>query len=420
MEGSTPSSSTYLMGNDDNSSRPDSTIRFKFPEDGAYYVRIKDYQDRFEQGFPYRIEINRAKPSVVLAIKRNDRFSQKRQSMAVPRGGRFAAIMSVKKDFVSTGIVLDHGPLPDGVCMTAVAMPKSVAELPVVFDADDDAPLTGALVNFSASIHPNNTPYHYCNVDRLAVGVTKRLPFSIDCVPLKAPLVRNGSAKVKVVIRREEGFKEVIRLQFPYRPPGVGTNHQLSAGRDKTEFEYPINANNGAALGKWPFYVIANSNVEGLAWTSSQLCELEIAEPFVKAEADRVVGGRAQTLLAKVALEQLVEFKGAARATLRSLPPHTQVNGPLEFDNKTESLTFEVTTTDKTPFGRHQGVFLEVEIPSGGGFSTARAGNVVLQVNRPSKKKPTEAKPAAKKTPAQEKKTPVGAAEKAPTKSEEK
>ena len=436
----------YLMGNDDNSSRPDSTIRFKFPEDGAYYVRIKDYQDRFEQGFPYRIEINRAKPSVVLAIKRNDRFSQKRQSMAVPRGGRFAAIMSVKKDFVSTGIVLDHGPLPDGVCMTAVAMPKSVAELPVVFDADDDAPLTGALVNFSASIHnpdakesdatdldsrfempavwslgiPNNTPYHYCNVDRLAVGVTKRLPFSIDCVPLKAPLVRNGSAKVKVVIHREEGFKEVIRLQFPYRPPGVGTNHQLSAGRDKTEFEYPINANNGAALGKWPFYVIANSNVEGLAWTSSQLCELEIAEPFVKAEADRVVGGRAQTLLAKVALEQLVEFKGAARATLRSLPPHTQVNGPLEFDNKTESLTFEVTTTDKTPFGRHQGVFLEVEIPSGGGFSTARAGNVVLQVNRPSKKKPTEAKPAAKKTPAQEKKTPVGAAEKAPTKSEEK
>ena len=105
--------------------------------------------------------------------------------------------------------------------------------------------------------------------------------------------------------------------------------------------------------------MIANSNVEGLAWTSSQLCELEIAEPFVKAEADRVVGGRAQTLLAKVALEQLVEFKGAARATLRSLPPHTQVNGPLEFDNKTESLTFEVTTTDKTPFGRHQGVFLD-------------------------------------------------------------
>ena len=423
----------HLMGNDDNPSRPDSTIRFKVPEDGDYYVRIKDFHDRFERGFPYRIEIALAKPTVVLAIKRNDRFTQKRQSIAVPQGGRFAAIMSVKKDFVSTGIALDHGPLPDGICMTAAAMPKSVAELPIVFDADDDAPLSSSLVNFSASAHdpkakpdakkseapalssrfempavwslgmPNNTPYHYCNVDRLAVGVVKRLPFSIDCVPLKAPLVRNGSAKVKIIIRRDEGFKEVIRMQFPYRPPGLGTNHQLQVGPDKTEFEYPINANNGAAIGKWPFYVIAHSNVEGPAWTSSQLCELEISEPFVKAEADRVVGGRAQTLSAKVALEQLVEFEGTARAKLRSLPPHTTVNGPLEFDSKTESLTFEITTTDKTPFGKHKGVFLEVEIPSGGGFSTGRAGNVVLQVNRPAKKKLAETKPAAvvaKKTPA--------------------
>ena len=439
-----------LMGNDDNPSRPDSTVRFKVPEDGDYYVRIMDHRRRFGQEFPYRIEISQAKPSVVLAIKRNDRYSQKRQSIAVPQGGRFAAIMSVKKDFVSTGVALDHGPLPDGICMTAAAMPKSVAELPVVFDADDDAPLASSLVDFSASIHdpkakpdekksdqatldsrfempavwslglPNNTPYHHCNVDRLAVGVIKRLPFSIDCVPLKAPLVRNGSAKVKIIIRRDEGFKEVIRMQFPYRPPGLGTNHQLQAGPDKTEFEYPINANNGAALGKWPFYVIANSNVEGLAWTSSQLCELEIAEPFVKAEADRVVGSRAQKLTAKVALEQLVEFEGTAWASLRSLPPHTKVNGPLEFDSKTESLTFEITTTDKTPFGKHKGLFVEVEIPSGGGFSTGRAGNVLLQVNRPPKKKPSEPKPQPKQDVAQANKPPVGAAEKSPAKSEEK
>ena len=53
--------------------------------------------------------------------------------------------------------------------------------------------------------------------------------------------------------------------------------------------------------------------------------------------------------------------------------------------------------------GKHKGVFLEVEIPSGGGFSTGRAGNVVLQVNRPAKKKIAETKRAAvvaKKSPA--------------------
>jgi hypothetical protein len=267
---------------------------------------------------------------------------------------------------------------------------------------------------------PNNTPYHHCNVDRLAIGVVKRLPFSIDCVPLKAPLVRNGSARVKVIIRRDEGFKEVIRMQFPFRPPGLGTSYQLDAGPDKTEFEYPVNANGGAAIGKWPFYVIANSNVEGQAWTSSQLCEIEIAEPFVKAEADRVVGGRAEKLAVKVSLEQLVEFEGTARAKLRSLPPHTKVNGPLEFDSKTESLAFEITTTDKTPFGKHGGLFVEVEIPSGGGFSTGRAGNVLLQVNRPPKKKPTEAKPQPKQDVADAKKAAVVAEKKSPAKSEEK
>ena len=192
--------------------------------------------------------------------------------------------------------------------------------------------------------------------------------------------------------------------------------------------------------------MIANSNVEGPAWTSSQLCELEIAEPFVKAEADRVVGGRAHTLSAKVNLEQLVEFEGTARAKLRSLPPHTKVNGPLEFDSKTESLTFEITTTDKTPFGRHGGLFVEVEIPSGGGFSTGRAGNVLLQVNKPPKKKAVEKKKPEEKKPTEEKKPaekpsetkpkpkpeskpkeapapkdkPVEAAEKPPAKAEEK
>jgi hypothetical protein len=233
---------------------------------------------------------------------------------------------------------------------------------------------------------PNNTAYHVCNVDRLAVGVTKRLPFSIDCVPLKSPLVRNVSARVKIIIRRDEAFKETIRLQFPYRPPGIGASHQLQPGPNDTEFEYPISANKDAALGKWPFYVIANANVEGQAWTSSQLCELKVAEPFVTAESDRVVGGRAQTLEAKIKLDQSVDFLGTAEATLKSLPPHTQASGPLEFDSATESLTFEITTTDKTPFGKHGGIFVEVKIPADGGFSTGRAGNVLLQVNRPSKK----------------------------------
>ena len=407
----------HIIGNDDNSTRPDASIRFVVPKDGDYFLRLRDYLGRAEQKFPYRVEFVLATSSVKLSIKRNDRYSQRRQAIAVPRGGRFAAIVSVKKELFNEAMDLDHGPLPDGVTMSAFPMRKGAAEMPVVFDADDDAPLAGALITLSARQHvdeaneakstpplialkssfeipavfslgaPNQTSYHSCTVDRLAVAVIKRLPYSIDIVPMKAPLVRNGSAKVRIVVTRDEGFKEAVRLQFPFRPPGLGTTFQIQVKPNQTEVFYPINANGGAQLGRWPFYVIANSNVRGPAWTSSQLTELEIAEPFVKCDADRVVGRRGQQLSVNVTIEQLVAFEGSATATIRGLPPHTTVNGPLEFDSKTESLTFELTTTDKTPFGNHKGLFVEVGIPVNGDVSTGRAGNLQLQVQKAPKNK---------------------------------
>ena len=405
----------HLIGNDDNATRPDANVRFAVPEDGGYILRIRDYLKRVDQNFQYRVEFALATPSIQLSIKRNDRFSQRRQAVAVPQGGRFAAIVSVKKDMFNEAMELDHGALPDGVTMMAVPMRKGAAEMPVVFDADEDAHLTGGLVELSAHHHvdeskesapaqidlkssfeipavfslaqPNNTSYHSCAVDRLAVAVIKRLPYSIDIVPMKAPLVRNGSARVKVVVTRDEGFKETVRLQFPFRPPGLGTTYQIKVKPDQQEAFYPINANGGAQLGRWPFYVIANANVGGPAWTSSQLTKLEIAEPFVKCDADRVVGQRGQQLSVNVGIEQLVAFEGAATATIRGLPPHTKVNGPLQFNSKTESLTFELTTTDKTPFGNHKGLFVEVGIPANGEVSTGRAGNLQLQVQKPPQQK---------------------------------
>ena len=127
---------------------------------------------------------------------------------------------------------------------------------------------------------PNNNAYHPTVVEKLAVGVVDPLPFSITVKPMKAPLVRNGSARVKVIAHRDEGFKEKIRLHFPYRSPGVGTKYQILMKDDQTEIEYPINANKGAQLGEWPFYVIATANVNGPAWTSSQLETLSVEEPF--------------------------------------------------------------------------------------------------------------------------------------------
>ena len=417
-----------LIASDDATVKPDSFLVFNPPADGTYSVRLIDYFNRGGVDMIYRVEIAPVKPLLALNIKRNDRFSQRRMAMAIPQGGRFAAVLSAKKEHLAADVELKFDGLPEGVTATMLPLKKSAKEMPVVFEATEDAAIdlekvtvfataknekveskgddkgdakaepTGPVFDTEFTVtsldsrgNPNNFVYHPTVVDKLAVGVIEKLPFSITVEPLKAPLVRNGSAKVKVIAHRDEGFTQKIRLQFPYRPVGVGTTHQIEMQADQTEIEYPINANKGAQLGKWPFYVIANANVSGPAWASSQLETVSVEEPFVAMESKRTVGSRNETVKVVCQIEQLREFTGDATAVLRSLPPHVTVSGPVTFDKSAETIEFELKTTDKTPFGQHKSIFVEVDVPVGEGRSVARAGNVVLQINQPLKQKPAVA-----------------------------
>ena len=403
----------WMMTNDDAKVRPDSSVIIDPPVDGVYYLHLADYFDRGGDDMIYRIEIAPVKPLLSLNVKRNDRFSQNRMAMAVPQGGRFAAIISAKKKHFSCDVELQFEGLPEGVTVTSKPLKKNANELPVVFEAAEDCKIDLSLVTVSANPveastkndtkskttfttkftatsldskgPPNNSVYHPTVVEKLAVGVIEPMPFSITVQPLAAPLVRNGSARVKITAHRDEGFKENIRLQFPYRSAGVGTTHQIVMKADQTEIEYPINANKGAQLGEWPFYVIANANVQGPAWTSSQLETFSVEEPFVAMESKRTVCARNESVKVVCEIVQLREFDGEATASLKSLPPHMTVAGPQTFDKTAETVTFELKTSDKTPFGQHKSTFVEVSIPVGEGRSVARAGNILLQVNRPVK-----------------------------------
>jgi len=414
-----------LVGNDDSAVRPDSFMVFTSPADGTYFLRVIDYFNRGGIDMIYRVEIAPVRPLLSLNVKRIDRFSQRRMAMAIPQGGRFATVLSAKKEHFAADVELKFDGLPEGVTAKMHPLNKNAKEMPVVFEASEDASIDLEKVTLSAKAkikkteskegdkgdakaepvgpvfdteftltsldsrgNPNNFVYHPTVVDKLAVGVIKKLPFSITVEPLKAPLVRNGSAKVKVIAHRDEGFKEKIRLQFPYRPVGVGMTYQIEMKEDQTEIEYPINANKGAQLGKWPFYVIATANVSGPAWASSQLETVSVEEPFIAMSSKRTVVGRNETVKVVCQVEQLRGFPGDATAVLRNLPPHVTVAGPVNFDKATDAIEFELKTNDKTPFGQHKSIFVEVVVPVGEGRSVARAGNVVLQINQPLKQKP--------------------------------
>lgn len=390
-----------ISGNDD-SRGPDSYIRFQVPADGDYFIRVRDHLRRGADDFVYRVEFRPVKPELRLSIPRVDRYSQLRQSIAVPRGGRFATLINATKvDFGGEIELLGEG-MPAGITMQAQPMRSNLNLMPVVFEAAADAEITGGLVDFRGRLKdetrnieggffneadfalgpPNNARYYGCVVDKLAMAVVEKLPFQLEIEQPQTPLVRNGQINIKVIVKRDAGFDQAINIQFPFRPPGVGTNYQLTIPKDATEFNYPLNANGNAQLGKWPIYVIGQSNVNGQAWTSTQLAELEVADPYVQFEVKRagVEQGQSTQLLCK--LNQLNAFEGEATAEVLGLPQGIAVE-PLKFTSATQELIFDIKTTAESPIGKHKGLFCRVHVPKNGQSVMATAGWSELQINKP-------------------------------------
>jgi hypothetical protein len=352
-----------------------------------------------------------------LKIKRIDRYSQQRQTIAVPQGGRFAVLMSTtRKDFAGEVHALGDN-LPLGIKMQAKPLHRTRNSMPVVFEVAEDAKLGGALVDFKGQHwlnetknitgsfgnfadfvlgQPNNSVYYGCTVDKLAFAVVEKLPFKIEVVQPKVPLVRNGQMSLKVIAHRDEGFDEPIKLQFPYRSSGVGTTYQIVMPKGKSEALYPLNANGKAAVGKWPMYVIGTSSFKGPAWTSSELAEIEIAEPFVTAEIARMSIERGQSTQLICKLNQLKPFEGEATAEIIGVPANIVVEPAKKFTKETTELSFNIQTNEKSPVGKHGGLFCRVTITKNDEPIVSRAGNALLQINKPKPPK-VEKKPAIAK-----------------------
>ncbi len=405
-----------IAGNDD-SRGPDSYLRFTVPADGEYVIRVTDHLSRGQKDFVYRLEFHPVSPKLTLGIPRVDRYSQYRQAIFVAQGNRFATLVSASRANFGGEIKLDADDLPAGVKMVCQPMASNLTTMPVVFEAAADAPLGGKLVEFKGR-HvdpkvnivggyqnladfvlgpPNNTLYYPCTVKKLPIVVVESLPFELEIQQPKAPLVRSGSMSLKVVVKRKEGFKGAIRVQFPFRPPGVGTTSAITIPADKSEGYYPLNASANAQIKEWPIYVIGSSAVNGEAWVGSQLASLTIADQFVTFEMQRTSCEQGQETEVLCKLNQLAEFEGNAKAELLGLPNKVTTE-VLEFNKETKELVFKLKTDKASPAGKHKNVFCRVTLLKENEPVVARAGGTELQIDKPLPPKPNAApKPAAPK-----------------------
>lgn len=415
-----------IAGNDD-SRGPDSYVRFNVPADGEYVVRITDHLGRGGPDLVYRIEFQPVKPALTLSIPRVERYGQFRQQIFIPRGGRFATLINASRANFGGELMLEGNGLPPGVKMICENMPSNLSSMPVVFEAAADAPVGGGLIDFTArhadekqNIRggfrnsadfvrggPGQSIYRRKDVDKLPIAVVEELPFSIEIVEPKVPVVRNGSMQLKIVAKKKEGWDEQINVQLPFRPPGVGASSSINIPKGKNEAFYPINANGNAQIKSWKVYALGTS---GGMWASSQLAKLDVADAYSTFDIQRAACEQGQEAQILCKINHKTPFEGEATAVLLGIPPKVTAT-PMKITKDTEELIFTLKTDPASPVGKHN-LICQLTITQNGEPIVSRAGGVQLQIDKPLPPEPNQPTPKPAPKIAEAKPQPKPAADK--------
>lgn len=392
-----------LAANDD-SGGPDSYFRYSVPADGDYFLRVRDHLRGSSPQHAYRVEITSVHPSIAMNIPLfTVNYSQERNAVIVPRGGRYATLLRVTRaDVPSSPFTITSPNLPPGLKMIVQNCEPGVDAVPVVFEAAADSKNSGTLLELHANpdkpvegLHSsfrqpvelvtngNQAPYYVSTVDRMAVAVGDPAPFDLNIIAPKVPLVQGGEMKLKVQATRKNDFKGAINVRMVFRPPGVEAAPNIEIPADKTEIEYPINASDAARVGKWHLCVLGSAEINGTFWQASPFIPFDVAAPFVTAKIANANVEQGQETTVSAALEIKNKWPGKAKVELIGLPGNsTSVEKELTADDA--KVEFPVTTAKTTPAAMHKTLFLRVTVMQDGEpivHNIARGGT--LRVDSP-------------------------------------
>lgn len=404
------------IASNDDSAGPDSTLKFTPSESTNYFLRIRDTLGEGGRDFVYRVEVTPSEANIQVKIPevaRND--TQSRQYLPVPRGNRFATLISAKRANFKSDLIFSAPDLPAGIHLLSDPMPSGADSWPLVFEADTNAPIAGKLLdltatgtnnshtvagNFSQDIElvpgPNNTVFYRTRVEKICAAVTKEAPFHLRVIEPKVPLVQNGSMRLEVVADRAPGFDEPIEVKMVWNPPGVSSQSEATIPKGATNLFYQLNANGSAEVRSWKLALLGRSSVEGGdVFVSTQLASLEIASPFVSGKIETLWLNPGKTNALTVNLQQLKPFEGKATIRLQGLPDKVTA-APKEFAKTNQEVVFDLIADPKCPLGSHKNLFCSVEIEqSGQAIPHTIASGGILRIVNPKK---AETKVAAANT----------------------
>lgn len=419
-----------LAQNDDNR-QPDSFLRFAAPEDGNYLVEISDQLGGGGAEFGYRVEVVPVAPHVAATTVETRRYVQ--PQFVVPQGGAIGVQMAVDRQDVSGNVVLSAENLPAGVTVECPSEWHGEATIPVVLRAAADAPVGGTWATFPIVCGDPSKPESLVaglmtqkilmvrgqnndriweeQQDRLPVVVTKPTPFRVRLETPKTPIVQGGQMPLKVVIERDEGFKDLVRVVLVQNPPGCSSATATEIPIDQTSVDIPLNAAANAPVRMSSIAVRAISRPAnrqrgqggggggggdrprggGQSWeTCSNWVPVSVEGPYFKADFQQAVIQQGQDGKVLVKIEKLRDFDGEAEITLVGLPANMTAE-PLKMTKDQQELTFAVKAAADTPLGQVKNILCQVRVPQGGESIPFTVGTGRLRVDPPSKDQPAVA-----------------------------
>jgi hypothetical protein len=376
----------FLASNDD-AAGPDSSLKFTPTATTNYFVRVRDTLGRGGREFAYRVEIAPVVPALgvkIPEVARND--TQSRQFITVPRGNRFATLISAKRENLGGELAFDITNLPPGVTLLSKTMPGNIDAMPLVFEAATNAAIgaqlldltvvgTNGAAQITGKFHqdvelvqgvPNNANYYSTRVDKFCVAVTKEAPLKLRVVEPAVPLVQAGSMRLEIVAERATNFDEPINLQMIWNPPGVSSQSEATIGKGETNVFYQLNANGGAELRSWQITLLGHAQVEGgQLYVSTQPAKLEIAAPFVTGKIETLWTSPGAPGKLTVNLETPKPFEGKATIRLAGLPDKVTA-AEKEITKDDHEVVFDLTVDPQCPLGSHKNLFCTLDIKDKG------------------------------------------------------
>ena len=405
------------VGTNEDSGTPDSYLRFSAPVDDEYVITVTDLLREGGPNYAYRVEVAKVAPVLVLSLP--ERVQYEDVTTAIPQGNRMAFLVNAQRRDFAGDLALEFKDLPKGVTVETLPLAANQTQAVVMVTAAPDAPLAGSLVDvvgrptdskINAVGHieqksllvrgNNNRPVWTYTCLAMATAVTEKLPYRIEIIEPKVPLVRNGSMDLKVKAIREPGFTAPIAIRFLYNPPGVASASAAVIPEGKDEGVISVTGNNAAEIGSYKIAVIGQATVgDGAVLVSSPFAKLDVADAFFQFAYKAAAAEQGKEADIVIGVTNTTPFEGKATVELVGLPAETTTE-PAEITKDSTELTFHVKSTPKTPAGRHRTVNARVVVTLNGEPIQHILGSGELRIDVPLPPKPTAvAKPDAPKPP---------------------